>query len=167
MQNNEWIGLLGVLAIVAGGIFMFSRSRGRKDNGDTKPQREISYPLWLQAHERMVLFLERIKPQSLLTRIANRPQSVEELKQVILHEIRTELEHNAAQQLYIKQDAWEKINLAAQTTAADLINSINENNRDAETRVVLVNLLKKEHENINFTISDALKALKDEVQKNF
>ena len=66
-------------------------------------------PVRLQAYERLVLFLERISPESLIMRL-NRPGiTVQQLHQEMLTTIRNEYEHNLSQQLYITPSAWEVI----------------------------------------------------------
>ncbi len=63
-------------------------------------------PIRLQAHERMALLLERITPDSLLTRQNLSGITAVQLQTVLLQQIRQEWEHNLAQQLYIKEDTW-------------------------------------------------------------
>jgi hypothetical protein len=66
-------------------------------------------PVRLQAYERLILFLERISPESLVMRL-NRPGlTVQQLHQEMLTAIRNEYEHNLSQQLYISPAAWEVI----------------------------------------------------------
>lgn len=78
-------------------------------------------PLRLQSYERLVLFLERISPPSLLMRV-NRPQmSSAQLHSELLTTIRTEFEHNLSQQIYMSNRAWENVKLAKE----DVIKIIN------------------------------------------
>src|SRR5437870_3397430 len=64
-------------------------------------------PLRLQAYERMCIFLERISPNSILVRTNKAGMSARELQSDLLVTIRTEFEHNLAQQIYISSKAWE------------------------------------------------------------
>lgn len=69
-------------------------------------------PLRLQAYERLVLFLERISPQSLLMR-TNKPNMTSlQLQSELLTAIRTEFEHNLSQQIYMSNVAWEQVKIA-------------------------------------------------------
>ena len=69
-------------------------------------------PLRLQSYERMVLFLERISPASLLMR-ANKPNMTSlQLQSELLSTIRNEFEHNLSQQIYMSNPAWEQIKLS-------------------------------------------------------
>ncbi|MCD8540775.1 MAG: hypothetical protein LRY55_14125 [Leadbetterella sp.] len=127
-MKSDWTGFFGVLAVLtgAGYILLISLKRAREAAGVKAARLAISYPLQLQAGERMILFLERIKPQNLLTRIPTLNLSSTELQQVILQEIRAELDHNAAQQLYIGKDTWKKISAAATATSAALVHAVAE-----------------------------------------
>ena len=66
-------------------------------------------PLRVQAHERLLVFLERIKYESLLMRIEGRGKSAKAYQIELIQEIRAEFEHNIAQQLYIDRETWEAI----------------------------------------------------------
>jgi hypothetical protein len=63
-------------------------------------------PARLQAYERMVLFLERISPDSLVLRAHKGDMSAHQLHVEILKMIKTEYEHNLSQQIYISPSAW-------------------------------------------------------------
>lgn len=69
-------------------------------------------PLKLQAIERMVLFLERISPNSLLLRVHRSGMSAAQLQADLSATLRAEFEHNLSQQIYISEDAWEEIKSA-------------------------------------------------------
>ena len=127
----------------------------------------ISYPLQLQAAERMILFLERIKPPNLLPRLGTDLGSTTELQQLILREIRTELDHNAAQQLYLGKATWEKITRAAATTSAALVHAVAQRSDLPDVRAVVVSLLQDEDETAARLIREAADAIKDEIQQNF
>jgi len=63
-------------------------------------------PIKLQAYERLVLFLERISPESMIMRIMEPKMTVRQLQQALLKVIRAEYEHNISQQVYISAQAW-------------------------------------------------------------
>lgn len=168
-MNNDWVPALGLIAVIAGAGFIFYTAvRRSKEAAAVKVARQaISYPLQLQAAERMILYLERIKPQNLLTRISGVNLSPTELQQAILQEIRAELDHNAAQQLYIGKDTWKKISAAATATSAALVHAVAERSGLADTKAIVVSVLQNEDETVSTLISEALAAIKDEVQQNF
>lgn len=68
---------------------------------------KIITPIRIQAYERMILFLERISPQSIVLRLQKPEMSNQELQNALLRNIRSEYEHNIAHQLYISDKAWE------------------------------------------------------------
>lgn len=65
--------------------------------------------LKLQAYERMALFLERIAPAAVISRVLDSDMVNHELQLAITHNIRSEFEHNLSQQIYISSDAWNLI----------------------------------------------------------
>ena len=79
----------------------------RKKELDIKAiQKQELSPLRLQAYERIVLFLERISPHSLLPRLQKPEMNVTSLQNHLLNAIRSEFEHNLSQQIYISKEAW-------------------------------------------------------------
>ncbi len=73
---------------------------------------KIITPVRLQAYERMVLLLERISPEHLLTRVYTPGMTVKELKTAALQNIKSEYEYNLSQQVYISGESWELIKMA-------------------------------------------------------
>lgn len=66
-------------------------------------------PLRLQAHERLIVFIERINPSNLFLRLHHQGISVKDLQSLVLNEIRAEYQHNVAQQLYVSGETWNVI----------------------------------------------------------
>ena len=82
-------------------------------------------PLRLQAYERMILFLERISPESMIMRV-NRPGfTCQQLQSELMNTIRSEFEHNLSQQIYVSAGAWEMLKIARGRTI-QLINMVAE-----------------------------------------
>jgi len=79
-------------------------------------------PIRLQAYERIVLFLERIAPQSMVFRVQKPGQKVFQLQNLLLKTIRDEYEHNLSQQLYISKESWAMVK-AAKEEIVKLINT--------------------------------------------
>ncbi len=67
----------------------------------------ITTPIRLQAYERLVLFLERISPESMIVRVNQPGMNAQRLQTSLLSTIRAEWEHNLSQQLYVSNEAWE------------------------------------------------------------
>ena len=81
-----------------------------------------SLPIRLQAYERLVLFLERINPQSLISRLRQDGMTSPELEFAMVSTIRIEYEHNITQQIYVSSEAW----TLAQASTEELISIINQ-----------------------------------------
>ena len=68
-----------------------------------------THMLRLQSYERMVLFLERISPGAVISRVLDPNMINHELQLAMIRDIRSEFEHNLSQQLYISSDSWNLI----------------------------------------------------------
>ena len=68
--------------------------------------KKIVTPIRLKAYERVILFLERISPESLIIRIRVEGTTNAQLHQALLEAVRQEFEHNLSQQLYLSDKAW-------------------------------------------------------------
>ena len=94
----------------------------------------------------MSLFLERIKPQSLLTRISPTSSNKEGYENLLIATIEQELEHNLTQQIYVSDQCWSII-LAAKNATIQLIRKANMNEKtdsaDKLREVVLTELMDK------------------------
>jgi hypothetical protein len=80
-------------------------------------------PVRLQAYERVVLFLERITPESLIMRTARPDMTAQQLQSALVTGVRSEYEHNLSQQIYITNEAWEMVK-NARGTVVRLVNSV-------------------------------------------
>jgi hypothetical protein len=82
-------------------------------------------PVRLQAYERLTLFLERISIESLIMRTHKHGMDAKKLQSAMLGTIRSEYDHNLAQQIYVTPQAWEVIK-SARSNTIKLINTIAE-----------------------------------------
>lgn len=78
-------------------------------------------PLRLQAYERLVLFLERIAPGMLISRLRMDGMSAYDLQFAMITAIRAELEHNITQQVYVSDEVWIRIKAVTE----EMISTIN------------------------------------------
>ena len=78
--------------------------------------KKIITPIRLQAYERIILFLERSSPNSVIVRLQTPNMTVQQLHKEMLVLIRSEFEHNLSQQLYLSIDAWEMVRNAKEKT---------------------------------------------------
>lgn len=90
-----------------------------RTNITQKQAKQIPDELKIKACERLILFLERITPSSLIPRTIENKQTNRNLQISLIEEIKKEYEYNATQQLYVNDQTWE-----ACTNAKDQIISI-------------------------------------------
>lgn len=76
-----------------------------KDNGLKKH----FFPLQVDAAQRLVLFLERISPNNMVMRLLNPGLPARAFQQTLLENIRSEFEHNLAQQIFVSSEAWDRV----------------------------------------------------------
>jgi hypothetical protein len=81
------------------------------------------FALKLQAHERMIVFVERINPSNVLIRLHQQGFSVSDLQAVVINEINSEYQHNITQQLYITDGTWNVIRKLKDDTIAMIGNA--------------------------------------------
>lgn len=119
------------IIILLGAYFMlgsFFEEEGKKRSYDLRrflaiENGKIALPLRLQAYERLIVFLERIHPNSLITRVRNSQMTSSDLQLVLIQSIREEYEYNISQQLYISKESWMMI-IMAKEEMIKLINLI-------------------------------------------
>jgi hypothetical protein len=77
---------------------------------------DAQLPTRLGAYERLTLFLERIKPNSLLLRVNSSGLSKAQYENTLVASIDQEFEHNITQQIYVTEDCWNVTRAAKNTT---------------------------------------------------
>lgn len=87
--------------------------------------------LRLQAHERLIVFIERINPSNLFIRLHQPGISLTELQAILLNEIRSEYQHNITQQLYISSATWDVVRKLKDDTIAMVNNAVKNLPEDA------------------------------------
>jgi hypothetical protein len=168
-MKNELLGFILVSVLVVGVFFMlYNYFLNRHFSfAKIKSQQEIAFPLRLQAYERMVLFLERIKPENMFTRLNFVDLSISDLQSAVISDVKNELNHNVAQQIYIEPATWDKIVLAANSTASDLNQMIINHQGLGQSKEIVLHILKSQDLNCRQNINSALETLKSEIQKYF
>ena len=104
-------------ALILGGMYLtikkfIDRDRQLRMLELKKSMQKDSLPLKLQAIERMVFFLERISPDTLLPRIHRGGITAGQLHSDLLATIRSEFEHNLTQQVYLSNEVWGEVKRA-------------------------------------------------------
>lgn len=70
---------------------------------------KIIIPSRVDAYQRLVLFMERISPNSMVMRKFTNHKSAQQLQQDLLSTIRSEFEHNIAQQVFVSPQGWKMV----------------------------------------------------------
>jgi hypothetical protein len=91
---------------------------GNRDSND----RQYLLSLKLQAHERLILFAERINPVNLLVMLHDKQLSKSEMHGLLLEQVRSEYQHNVSQQLYVSSHLWDAVD-RLKTDTLSLINN--------------------------------------------
>lgn len=138
--------MISYLLIIGIILYLFIRF-SKKEVSKTTPEKAIEnptnpilvekfkmlYPLKLQAYERLVLFLERIEPSNLVMRNNTGNKKYNELHSTLVNTILEEFEHNAAQQIYVSENAWNLTKQAKEETINILNISANELENNASS----------------------------------
>lgn len=150
-------------------VFLIVRSFLNKQFEEKKinlalERKKITLPLRLQAYERMAIFLERITPNHLISRLNESTYNVAQLQHLLVHEIKQEFSHNLSQQIYMSNEAWALVGQAVENT----ISMINTASEPLDAEAPSITLAKKIFEKVlsedsNHTAT-ALAFLKDEIR---
>ncbi|NRB60338.1 MAG: hypothetical protein HRU50_10440 [Winogradskyella sp.] len=137
-------------ALVTGAIaFLFFREHVDNENNRRnflikKDLQKEAFPIRLQAYERMSLFLERIKPSQLLTRVNPTSSNKDDYESLLVATIEQEFEHNLSQQIYVTDQCWSII-MAAKNATIQLIRKSNMSDKtdsaDKLREVILTELI--------------------------
>jgi hypothetical protein len=100
----------------------------------TNEENSTLLQLRLQAHERMIVFIERLNPANLFIRLYEQGVPAVELQTRILNEVRTEYQHNVSQQLYINAASWNVLRKLKDDTLAMINNAAGTLPTDASGR---------------------------------
>ena len=121
---QEFLEILRIL-IPAGAVFAATYFIVKKFLDNEQKKREIEIrkssvslltPIKLQAYERIVIFLERLHPNSLVVRVNRTDINAHQLHIELIKAIKSEYEHNISQQIYMSTGAWEMVKNAKEET---------------------------------------------------
>ena len=124
-------------------------------------------PVRMQAYERIVVYLERISPSSLIMRIHKSGMSSRLLHAELLKNIRSEYDHNIAKQIYMSNASWELVK-SAKEEMINLINAsahkIGDNADGVELCKILLDITKNVEK---LPTQIALEYVKKEIRQSF
>src|ERR1043165_3696634 len=93
----------------------------RREHELRKATQATITPLKIQAYERLVIFLERIHPNSLVIRVNKHGYTARHLHTELVNAIKSEYDHNISQQIFVSYGAWELV----KTSKEEVIKLIN------------------------------------------
>ena len=160
------IGLLTVAALIVLRYY-FSHKKQPFQLHKEDEEKRITFPLRLQACERIVLFLDRISLNNLILRINRVDMNSLKFQAALVGAIREEFEYNLSQQLYLSTKTWGFVKNAKEETIR-LINTasmkMQENAPSSEMVRVLLELVLAEEKS---AVDIALEEVKREIQRTF
>lgn len=108
--------ILPALAVLGAAYFLVNRfldnDQKRREHQLKTATQAIMTPLKIQAYERVVIFLERINPNSIVVRVNKNNMTARQLHLDLISTIKSEYEHNLSQQIYISEGAWQFVKTA-------------------------------------------------------
>lgn len=97
--------------------------------------------LRLQAYERLSIFVERIHPRSLISRLYQAGLTNAQLQLLMIQHVQAEYEHNLSQQIYVSTEVWRTISSVKEQEMA-MINTIGSQlNPDAPAKELTMRIM--------------------------
>ncbi|MFH1322136.1 MAG: hypothetical protein ABII90_15980 [Bacteroidota bacterium] len=132
-----------------------------------KDGQKLLTPIRLQAYERAAMFLERISPDTLITRVHKNGMSARKLQSELLKSIRDEFNHNLSQQIYMSDQAWFRVK-SAKEEMIKLFNLASSRLNDDATGIDLSKIILQLTLNIEkLPTQSALEYIKKEIRQSF
>ena len=126
----------------------------------------ILTPIRLQAYERVVLFLERINPSSMVMRL-NKTGNSASFQGELLKTIRSDFEHNLSQQIYISTAAWNATVRAKEETIKVINVSASKVNADSSALELAQAIVSVTAQLTEMPTKQAIDLIKKEISKEF
>ena len=156
LSTSTWV-LIIVGLVVFGGLFIFGTKKNKKKNAGVP---ETVAPLMIQAFERLVLYLERIRFSVLVKRVYVPGMSRSDLQFAMIQGIQDEFEHNLAQRLYVSEELWMMVVLTKDESLKD-INEAFGANPEADAAAMAQILASKSNSYIDRTVIAIKKEFND------
>lgn len=145
----------------------FQNEEEKRKAAARREMTKLLMPLKLQAYERAILFLERISPDNIVLRTHKSGMSAKLFHSELSKAIRTEYEHNLAQQLYISPTSWELVRNAKEEMQK-LYNLASSKMQDNSTGIDLSHVIFQMSSQLEKMPNQiAIDYLKKEVHQNF
>lgn len=127
--------------------------------------RNTLLPVKLQAFERVVILLERIKPNNLVMRLHKPGKNAQYFQAELVKSIRAEFEHNLSQQLYVSDLSWKVVILAREEILQMLHLASKEVSNEESATVFSQKFLEIYNHMERSPIDEAIKVVKKEMMK--
>ncbi len=137
-----------------------------KMNNLSNNQRYIT-PIRMQAYERIILFMERISPSSLIIRVSLPNMSAKQMQTAMIKTIREEYEYNLSQQLYISQKSWNLVKNAKEELVILINDAAGNINEDAKSTELARMIFEMSSTIEKLPVEIALEYVKNEIQQEF
>ena len=141
-------------------FFFLNKSHRSSVNYDHSSQNKLE--IRLRAYERLILFLERIEPVSMINRLELHNQDVDLITSSLIKNIVTEYEYNISQQIYVSENLWKSIELIKNKIINRIAHIANSLTNQASIDDLVMQLLEDSKSNI-VMIDQIKKKLKEEV----
>jgi hypothetical protein len=123
-------------------------------------------PIRLQAYERVILFLERINPTSMVMRLT-KTGTAANFQGEMLKTIRSEFEHNLSQQIYMSNKSWEGVVRAKEETIKLINVASTKVNPDSSAMELAQAVIAVSSQLTDLPTKAAIDAIKREIGKEF
>ena len=119
--------------------------------------------LKLLAYERIILFIERMKPDSLIPRTRTPTLNSKEYQLSLINEIRREFEYNLSQQLYLSENAW-TVTVNYKDNIITLINSASADCTPTDTAADLARKILEQYITSDLKTNRTLQIIKSDLK---
>ncbi len=160
------------LAVLGAAYFLVKRfldnEQKRREHELRTSAQAIMTPLKIQAYERIVIFLERINPNSLVVRVNKNNMTARQLHLDLVNAIKSEYEHNLSQQIYISEGSWQFVKTAKEEII-QLINisssKVSSDANSSELAIMILNISANLDKKLPCEV--AIEFIKKEIARTF
>ncbi|XOV67812.1 MAG: hypothetical protein ACFHU9_01310 [Fluviicola sp.] len=176
MEITQIVFQIALIIVPAGAVLMtavyFMRRESEKELRNAqielkKERQQFFLPNRVDAYQRAILLMERIHPNSLIMRHNNPGMPAAAMQVTLLEAIRSEYEHNIAQQMFISQPTWDLVRKSKDETVK-IVHLAGQHMEPTSTAMDLSSKIFELVGEIGEMPTDiAVRALKEEVQSLF
>lgn len=160
------------LIVLGAAYFLVKRfldnEQKRREHELRSSTQAIMTPLKIQAYERIVIFLERINPNSLVVRVNKNNMTARQLHLDLVNTIKSEYEHNLSQQIYISEGSWQFVKTAKEEII-QLINisssKVSSDSNSSELAIMILNISANLDKKLPCEV--AIEFIKKEIARTF